>query len=94
MILKDGAKVPVAWGARPVFEADMLLVVKDEGINGARTPEAALAHLSAMRPFIELPDLALAPGEKLDGRSSLRSTERRGSGWRAPRFRSRRGRRR
>lgn len=71
MILKDGAKVPVAWGARPVFEADMLLVVKDEGINTAKTPEAALAHLSAMRPFIELPDLALALGEKLDGTQLL-----------------------
>jgi 2-keto-4-pentenoate hydratase len=67
MILKDGATVPAAFGARPVFEADMLLVVKDEGINSARTPEEAIAHISAMRPFIELPDLVLAPGEKLEG---------------------------
>jgi 2-keto-4-pentenoate hydratase len=67
MILKDGATVPVAWGARPVFEADMLLVIKDEGINGAKTPEEAIRHISAMRPFIELPDLVLAPGEKLEG---------------------------
>ena len=67
MILNDGATVPVAWGARPVFEADMLLVVKDEGINGAKTPEEAIRHISAMRPFIELPDLVLAPGEKLEG---------------------------
>lgn len=67
MIVSDGARIPAAWGARPVYEADMLLVVKDEGINAARTPEAALAHISAMRPFIELPDLVLAPGEKLEG---------------------------
>ena len=67
MILKDGAKVPFAFGARGVWEADMLLVVKDEGINQARTPEEALQHISGMRPFIELPDLALAPSEKLDG---------------------------
>jgi 2-keto-4-pentenoate hydratase len=67
MILKDGATVPAAFGARPVFEADMLLVVKDEGINGAKTPEDAIRHISAMRPFIELPDLVLAPGEKLEG---------------------------
>ena len=66
-ILKDGAKVPFAFGARGVWEADMLLVVKDEGINQARTPEEALQHISAIRPFIELPDLALAPSEKLDG---------------------------
>jgi 2-keto-4-pentenoate hydratase len=67
MILKDGATVPASFGARPVFEADMLLVVKDEGINGAETPEEAIRHISAMRPFIELADLVLAPGEKLEG---------------------------
>lgn len=66
MILKDGASVPAAFGARGLWEADMLLVVKDEGINGAKSPEEALKHLSAMRPFIELPDLALDPKEKLD----------------------------
>lgn len=71
MILKDGASVPAAFGGRGVWEADMLLVVKDEGVNGARTPEEALRHLSAMRPFIELPDLALAPSEKLDGTQLL-----------------------
>jgi 2-keto-4-pentenoate hydratase len=31
MILPDGAKVPAAFGARGVWEADMLFVVKDEG---------------------------------------------------------------
>jgi 2-keto-4-pentenoate hydratase len=67
MILKDGASVPAAFGGRPVWEGDMLLVVKDEGINQAKTAEEALRHISAMRPFIELPDLALAQGEKLDG---------------------------
>lgn len=67
MILQDGATVPAAFGARPVFEADMLLVVKDDGINAARTPEEAIRHISAMRPFIELPDLVLGPGEKLEG---------------------------
>ena len=67
MILKDAAKVPAAFGARGVWEADMLLVVRDEGINQARTPEEVLRHISGMRPFIELPDLALVPSEKLDG---------------------------
>lgn len=71
MILTDGAKLPAAYGARPVWEADMLLVVKDEGINAAKTPEEALRHISGMRPFIELPDLALAPGETLDGTQLL-----------------------
>lgn len=67
MILKDGATVPAAFGSKPVFEADMLLVVKDDGINAAKTPEEAIRHISAMRPFIELPDLVLGPGEKLEG---------------------------
>lgn len=71
MILKDGAKVPAAYGARPVFEADMLLVVKDEGINSAKTPEEAIKHISAMQPFIEMPDLMLAQGEKLEGAQLL-----------------------
>lgn len=71
MILSDGAKLPATYGARPVWEADMLLVVKDEGINTAKTPEEALRHISGMRPFIELPDLALAPSETLDGTQLL-----------------------
>ena len=71
MLLSDGAKLPAAYGARPVWEADMLLVVKDEGINTAKTPDEALRHISGMRPFIELPDLALAPSETLDGTQLL-----------------------
>jgi 2-keto-4-pentenoate hydratase len=67
MILEDGASLPAAFGARVVWEADMLLVVKDEGVNEASTPEQAIKHISGMRPFIELPDLALEPTEKLDG---------------------------
>ena len=67
MILNDGATVPVNFGGRVVWEADMLLVVKDGGINAAKTPEDAVKHIRAMRPFIELPDLALDPKEKLDG---------------------------
>ena len=67
MILDDGATVPAAFGGRVVWEADLLLVVKDEGINDATTPEQAVKHIRGMRPFIELPDLALAPTEKLDG---------------------------
>ena len=67
MIVNDCGTVPVNFGGRVVWEADMLLVVKDSGINAAKTPEDALKHISAMRPFIELPDLALDPKEKLDG---------------------------
>lgn len=65
MLLKEGEEVPARFGARPVFEADLLVVVKDSGIHRARTPLEALRSLSLVIPFIELPDLFVAAGEKL-----------------------------
>jgi 2-keto-4-pentenoate hydratase len=67
MLLPDGAEVPFDFGARPVFEADLLVVVKDDAIHRARTPLEALRSLSQVAPFIELPDLLVAEGEKLSG---------------------------
>jgi len=66
-ILPDGAEVAMPWGALPVFEADLILEVGDSGLNDAQTPEQAMAHIAAIRPFIELPDLMLAKGETIDG---------------------------
>ncbi|UWQ79568.1 hydratase [Leisingera sp. S132] len=63
MMLENGAKLDAPWGAIPMVEADLVLVVADEAINTAATPEEALAHISAIRPFIELPDLTLAKGQ-------------------------------
>jgi len=65
MMLEDGATVPSTWGARPVFEADLVLVVGDSAINQATTPAEVITHISAVRPFIELPDLTLAEGEPI-----------------------------
>ena len=65
MLLEEGREVPAQFGARPVFEADLLVVVKDPGIHQARTHLEALRSLSLVVPFIELPDLVLAEGEKL-----------------------------
>jgi 2-oxo-hept-3-ene-1,7-dioate hydratase len=67
MLQEDGAAIPVAFGAIPLFEADLILVVGDAAINDATTPEAAMAHISAVHPFIELPDLALAQGQPMTG---------------------------
>ena len=67
MLLDDGATVPADFGARPLFEADLVLVVGDAGINAATTAEEAMAHIAQVRPFIELPDLAYAEGEPLTG---------------------------
>ncbi|WP_164660650.1 2-keto-4-pentenoate hydratase [Tropicibacter sp. Alg240-R139] len=67
MMLRDGAVVSANWGARPVFEADLILVVGDMGINQAQTTKEVPAHVSAVHPFIELPDLTLAQGELITG---------------------------
>ena len=66
MLLEDGATVPAAFGARPLFEADLIVVVADEAINGATTPAEVARHISAVHPFIELPDLVVAEGQPLD----------------------------
>ena len=65
MLLDDGAEVPVKFGAIPFFEADLVVVVKDEGINQARTPADVIKHLASIRPFIELPDLVTAKEQPL-----------------------------
>ncbi|OGA55437.1 MAG: hypothetical protein A3F74_14820 [Betaproteobacteria bacterium RIFCSPLOWO2_12_FULL_62_58] len=65
MLLPDGAEVPAQFGARPVFEADLLVEVKDAGIHEAKTHLEVLRSLSRVMPFIELPDLVLAEGEKV-----------------------------
>jgi len=67
MLLPDGAAVAAAFGARPVFEADLIVVVKDAAIHEARTHLEVLKSLSLVVPFIELPDLLVAEGEPLTG---------------------------
>lgn len=67
MMVEDGAEVPAKFGAIPLFEADLILVVGDDAIMGATTPEEVMAHVSAVRPFIELPDLTLKQGEPING---------------------------
>ncbi|WP_308915492.1 2-keto-4-pentenoate hydratase [Jannaschia sp. LMIT008] len=67
MMLEDGAAVPAAFGIVPFFEADLVMVVGSAAINEASTPEAVMASVSAIHPFIELPDLMLAQGQPLTG---------------------------
>lgn len=59
MMVKSGARVPARFGARPLYEADFVAVVKDAGLADAKTPLEALQHLSEVVPFIELTDLML-----------------------------------
>ena len=73
MLLQDGAEVPAKFGARPLFEADMVMEVKDAGINQATTPLEVLRHISRIYPFIELPDLVVEDPAKITGPSLVYS---------------------
>lgn len=67
MVLADGAVVDAAFGARPLFEADMLVRVKSEAINQAKTPMEVLLLIDQIIPFIELPDLVVQAPPRLNG---------------------------
>jgi len=67
MILEDGAEVSLQGSRSPFYEADLIVTVADAAINEATTREQVAASLSDVRPFIELPDMALAEGVKPTG---------------------------
>lgn len=67
MLLQSGATVQAAFGARPLFEADLLVRVSDAAINRARTPAQVLQAIDQVIPFIELPDLMVDDPARLDG---------------------------
>ena len=68
MLVADGAELPVSFGTRPVFEADMIVEVSDPvALAKADTPLAALKALKSFSPFIELPDLMVTDPSKLGG---------------------------
>jgi 2-keto-4-pentenoate hydratase len=67
MLLQDGAVVEAAFGARPLFEADLLLRVSDARINQAKTPEQVLQSIDQVIPAIELPDMVVQAPPKLNG---------------------------
>lgn len=67
MLLPSGAAVPAAFGARPLYEADMLVRVQSSKINHARTPMDVLDSIDQVIPFIELPDLMVQAPPKLNG---------------------------
>jgi 2-keto-4-pentenoate hydratase len=67
MLLKNGAQVDAAFGARPLFEADLLVRVSSEAINSATTPMDVLHAIDQIIPFIELPDLVVQAPPRLNG---------------------------
>lgn len=66
MLLPSGSIIPANFGARPLFEGDLIVRVGSEAINQATTRQEVLAALDAVIPFIELPDLIYESGVKLD----------------------------
>jgi len=67
MLLANGAVVDAAFGARPLFEADMLVRISDEAVNRAKTADDVLRAIDQVIPFIELPDLVVQAPPKLNG---------------------------
>ncbi len=67
MVRPNGLVVEAAFGARPLYEADMLVRVKSAAINHARTPMEVLEHIDQIIPFIELPDLIVQAPAQLNG---------------------------
>lgn len=61
MLLPAGAAVPAAYGVAGTWESDFILVVKDDGLNTAKTRQEVYAHLRGYRPFIELSDRNYGP---------------------------------
>jgi 2-keto-4-pentenoate hydratase len=58
---RSGAELPARFGIVPVVESDLLVRIRDEGVNEAGDdPVALLRHVEAVIPFIELPDLVHA----------------------------------
>ncbi|MBN9367127.1 MAG: fumarylacetoacetate hydrolase [Comamonadaceae bacterium] len=67
MVQPSGATIDAAFGARPLFEADMLVRVKSAAVNQARTPMEVLEAIDQVIPFIELPDLLVQAPPRLNG---------------------------
>jgi 2-keto-4-pentenoate hydratase len=58
----SGAEMPAQFGILPIVESDLLLRIRDEGVNTAGDdPVALLRHVESVIPFIELADLVYPP---------------------------------
>jgi 2-keto-4-pentenoate hydratase len=67
MLLQSGSTVDAGFGARPLYEADLLVRVRSADINRATSPAEVLAAIDQIIPFIELPDLLVQTPSKLNG---------------------------
>lgn len=61
-MFNSGATVSPKIGAKLLYEADMVAVVKDARLATAQTPLEALQYISHFAPFIEMPDAMRSTG--------------------------------
>ncbi|SFU81475.1 2-keto-4-pentenoate hydratase [Bradyrhizobium arachidis] len=62
---ESSAPVPVSYGNRPIVEAKLMVAVRDDAINDAKTIEDAAKHIAYILPSIELGDSLADIGQKL-----------------------------
>jgi len=67
MLLPNDSLVPTNFGVRPLFEADLIVVVKDKAINDAESILEVAEHIKEVVAFIELPDSFIATNPPPDG---------------------------
>ncbi len=60
MLLPNDSLIPAGFAVRPLLEADLIVVVKDKGINDAESILDVADHLKEIVAFIELPDSFIA----------------------------------
>jgi 2-keto-4-pentenoate hydratase len=65
-LMAGGSTVDAAYGARPLFEADLLVRVSSETVNQAKTPAEVMAAIDQVIPFIELSDLVVQAPPQLN----------------------------
>jgi 2-keto-4-pentenoate hydratase len=63
----NDAVVTAGHGTPPIVEAKLVVTVRDEGINDARTPAEVAQHIAYVLPSIELGDSLVQPSQKLTG---------------------------
>ncbi len=65
--IRSGAEVPAKFGARPLYEADIVVEVAGPGIHDAQDVQAVARQIRRYYPFMELPDLMFLDPSKIAG---------------------------
>jgi 2-keto-4-pentenoate hydratase len=62
MLLRDRVILDKGFASRPILEADLMVMIRDEAINEATNLEQALSSIEGIHPIIELADLRFSEG--------------------------------